>query len=107
MDLQVKSYSEASFTRCAAHFSPEKVHLFLRKGIIPYNYLTCEAVLDDRQLPAKEAFFSNLNNEGISDADYEHAQRMWRAMECKNLWEYTKYYLEADTLQLADVYSMH
>ena len=107
VDVQVKSYGAASFKRCAEHFSADKVHLFLRKGVYPYNYLSREEVLEDRQLPSKDAFFSDLENAGICDADYEHAQRVWREMRCQTLWDYTKLYLEADTLQLADIFSKH
>ena len=107
VDVQVKSYGESSFKRCTEYFTPDKVHLFLRKGVYPYNYLSREEVLEDRQLPNKGAFFSDLCNEGISDADYEHAQRVWQEMRCQTLWDYTKLYLEADTLQLADIFSKH
>ena len=107
VDVQVKSYGEASFKRCGAHFTPEKLHLFLRKGVFPYNYLSKEEVLEDKQLPKKEAFFSGLGNEHISDEDYEQAQRVWREKRCEALWDYTRCYLEADTLQLADVFSAH
>ena len=32
--------------------------------------------LDETALPSKEAFYSNLNLENISDDDYAHAQKM-------------------------------
>ena len=31
--------------------------------------------------PPKEAYYSKLNEEGISDADYEHVQKLWEVFE--------------------------
>ena len=39
-------------------------------------------------LPPKEAFYSNLNLEDISDEDYVYAQKVWDVFEIKNLVEY-------------------
>ena len=32
---------------------------------------------DETTIPPTEAFYSKLNEEGISDADYAHAQKLW------------------------------
>ena len=36
----------------------------------------------------KEVFYSELNLEGISDADYPHAQKVWEVFGIKNRGEY-------------------
>ena len=59
---------------------------------------------DKTTSPSKEAFYSNLNLEDISDEDYEHAQKVWDVFEIKNLGEYYDLYVQSDTLLLADVY---
>ena len=59
---------------------------------------------DKTTLQSKEAFYSNLNLEDISDEDYEHAQKVWDVFEIKNLGEYYDLYVQSDTLLLADVY---
>ena len=41
--------------------------------------------LKETKLPPKEAFYSKLNSEGISDEDYAHAQRVWEAFEIKKI----------------------
>ena len=41
--------------------------------------------LKETQLPSKEAFYSRLNAEGISDENYAHAQEVWKTFEMKNL----------------------
>ena len=55
-------------------------------------------------LPDKESFYSELNKEGVTDEDYEHAQKVWEVLKIKNLAEYHELYVQSDTLLLADVF---
>jgi hypothetical protein len=55
-------------------------------------------------LPPKEAFFSKLSDEHISDGDYAHAQQVWETFECRTLGDYTDLYCRTDVLLLADVF---
>ena len=59
---------------------------------------------DETTAPPKEAFYSQLNLEDISDADYAHAQKVWEVFGIKNLGEYHDLYAQIDTLFLADVF---
>ena len=43
---------------------------------------------DENRLPPKEAFYSNLNLEDISDEDYAHAQKVWDVFETNDLGKY-------------------
>ena len=52
----------------------------------------------------KEAFFSKLNGEGVSDEDYEHAQRVWKEFDMKCFWHYHDLYNLSDVLLWADVF---
>ena len=42
--------------------------------------------------------------EDITDADYVHARRVCKDFEIKNIGEYNNFYVESDTLLLADVF---
>ena len=58
---------------------------------------------DETILAPKEAFYSKLDLENISDEDYEHVQKVWEAFKKKIRREYHDLYIQSDTLLLADV----
>ena len=58
----------------------------------------------EESLPDKESFYSELNNEHITDEDYEHAQKVWSTFNIKNLGEYHDLYVQSDTLLLVGVF---
>ena len=49
-----------------------KFFLLLRKGIYPYEYIDSWKRFDEKVISLKEAFYSKLNLEKITDKDYEH-----------------------------------
>ena len=53
----------------------DKFVLLLRKAVYPYEYMDSWEKFDETTLPPKEALYSNLNLEDISDEDYSHAQK--------------------------------
>ena len=78
--------------------------LLTRKGVYPYDYITSIKQLKEAKLPPKEAFYSLLYNEEISDEDYQHAHNVWNTFKCKTLHDYHDLYLTSDVLLLADVF---
>ena len=62
------------------------------------------SVMLKTELPAKDAFFSILHNEHISDVDYAHAQHVWKAFNCQTLGDYHDIYLRTDVMLLADIF---
>ena len=80
-----------------------KFALLLRKGIYPYEYMDSWKRFKEESLPDKESFYSELNNEHITDEDYAHAQKVWDTFKIKNLGEYHDLYVQFDTELLADV----
>ena len=81
-----------------------KINLLLRKGVYPYEYMDDWEKFNETSLPEKEDFYSHLNMEDITDADYAHAKRVCKDFEIKNLGEYYDLYVQSDTLLLADVF---
>ena len=81
-----------------------KFDLLLRKGVYPYEYMDCRKRFEGESLPDKKYFYSELNKDGISDDDYVHAQKVWEALNVKNLGEYHDLYVQSDMALLADVF---
>ena len=52
----------------------------------------------------KTDFYSHLNMEDITDANYAHVKRVCKDFEIKTLGEYHDFYVQSDTLLLADVF---
>lgn len=78
--------------------------LFIRKGVYPYEFMDRWERFDDTQLPPKDAFYSELKQEGISDEDYAYAMQVWNTTGMKTLGDYHDVYLRSDTLLLASVF---
>ena len=55
-------------------------------------------------IPPKEAYYSKLNEEGISNVDYRHVQKVQEVFEIKDIGENHDLYVKWDTLLLADVF---
>ena len=78
--------------------------ILLQKGVYPYEYMDSWERFNETSLPDKEPFYSELNNEHITDEDYAHAQKVWDTFKIKNLVEYHDLYVQSDTVLLADVF---
>ena len=86
------------------HAFKTNTSLLTRKGDYPYDYVSSLEKLSETQLPPKEEFYSKLNDEDITDDDYQHAIRVWNTFGCKTIRDYHNLYLKSDVLLLADVF---
>ena len=95
------NYDELKYT--SKIFKDKNLDLMARKGVYPYDYMDSFEKFKC-QLPTKEDFYSILNDEHISDEDYNHAQNVWNTFGLKNMGDYHDLYLKSDILLLADVF---
>ena len=82
----------------------ENVELLTRTGVYPCDYITSIETLSETHLPPKEEFYSKLNDEGLTDSDYQHAINVWNKFQCQTIRDYHDLYLKSDVLLLADVF---
>ena len=72
----------------------------MRKVVYPYEYIDDWGKFNETSLPEKDDFYSRLNMEDITDADYVHTKRVCKDFEIINLGEYHDLYVQSDTLLL-------
>ena len=99
----VSNLPKESLKYTSKSFKGEKLDLMVRKGVYPYDYMNSFEKFNHK-LPSKEDFYSILNDQHISNEDYEHAQNVWNKFSLKNMGDYHNLYLKSDILLLADVF---
>ena len=72
----------------------------LRKGVYPYEYMDDWQNFNEITLHKK--WYSNLNMDDFSDADYFIAKKVCKDFEMNSLGEYHGLYFKNDTLILTD-----
>ena len=62
----------------------KKFELLTRKGIYPYDYMDGIERFQE-QVPPQKDFYSQLNDAGVSDEDYQYAQMIWKKFQIADL----------------------
>ena len=65
-----------------------KFIMLLRKGVYPYEYMDGWDKFNEKIIPSKELFYSNLTLEKISEVDYMHANNVFKTFVLNNLGDY-------------------
>ena len=84
--------------------SEKQYELLRRKGVYPYEHITSWDRFEDTELPPIESFYSSLNMSGVSESDYQHAQRVWEEFWVRNIGDYHDLYLRTDLVLLAKAF---
>ena len=69
-----------------------------------YEYIDDWEKFNGTSLLEKEGYYSHLNMEDITDADYAQAKRVSKNFEINNVWEYHDFYVQSHTLLLPDLF---
>ena len=104
LDKLVTNLPDEAYKYKSQEFQDEKLRLMSKKGIYPYDFMDSLEKFDKTELPNKEEFYSILNDENISDEDYQHAKNEWVTFNLKSMGEYQDLYLKSDILLLVDVF---
>ena len=104
LDKLVTNLPDEAFKYKSQEFQDEKLSLMSKKGIYPYDFMDSLEKFDKTELPNKEEFYSILNDENISNEDYQHAKNVWVTFNLKSMGEYQDLYLKSDILLLFDVF---
>ena len=100
--MELNLHEDLKYTSTA--FYGYKLDLMSKKGIYPYDFMDSMEKFEIKELPKIKDFYSTLNEEHISEKDYNHAKEVWNAFRIKNMGEYHDLYLQSDVLLLTDVF---
>ena len=75
-----------------------------QKGVYPYDFMDSFEKFDQMELPTKEQFYSTLNDQHITNDEYNHVRKVWKAFNIKTMGEYHDLYLKSDVFLLAGVF---
>ena len=88
LDSLVNNLPKDAINNVEREYEGKNLGLLTRKGVYPYDYMDTPKNLKEIELPPKEAFYSELNEEDISEEDYTHAKKVWETFEMKTLEDY-------------------
>ena len=63
------------------------------RGVYPSEYIDDWEKFNEASLPEKEDFYSHLNMEDITDANYVHTKRVCKDFEIEDWGEYHDFYV--------------
>ena len=104
LDKLVSNLPKEAFKYTSEEFTVKKLSLISQKGVYPYDFMDSFEKFDQTELPAKEQFYSILNDQHITNDEYDHAKEVWKAFNIETMGEYHDLYLKSDMLLLADVF---
>ena len=85
-------------------FKGKRLNLMSQKGVYPYDHMDSFEKFNQTELPTKDQFYSILNDQHITDDEYDHAKKVWKTIKINTMSEYHDLYLRSDVLLLADVF---
>ena len=85
-------------------FKGKRLNLMSEKGVYPYDFMDSFEQFNQTELPNKDQFYSILNDQHITDDEYDHANKVWNTFMIKTMGEYHDLYLVSDVLLLTDVF---
>ena len=104
LDKLVSNLPKGAFKYTSEEFTGRKLSLISQKGVYRYDFMDSFEKFDKTELPTKEQFYSTLNDQHITNDEYNHATKVWKAFNIKTMGEYHDLYLKSDVLLLADVF---
>ena len=85
------------------HNNDKKFKLMFRKDVYPYEYMDSWEKFNEPVPLDTECYYSELNNENISDSDLDHVNNVCDTFKINILGRYHDFYVRSDTALLADV----
>ena len=104
LDKLVSNLPKEVFKYTSGEFTGKELNLMSQKGAYPYGYMDCFEKFDQTELPTTEQFYSILNDQHVTNGEYDHARKVRKTFYIKTMGEYHDLYFNSDVLLQADVF---
>ena len=104
LDKLVSNLPKDDLIYTSKAFKGKRLDLMSHKGVYPYDYMDSFEKFNEKELPTKDQFHSILNDQHITDDEYNHAQEVWNTFRIRTLGDYHDLYLVSDVLLLTDLF---
>ena len=104
LDKLVSNLPKEAFEYTSEECTGKKLSLMSQKGVYPYDFMDSFEKFDQTELPTREQFYSILNDQHITNGEYDHARNVWKTFNINTMGDYHDLYLKSDVLLLADVF---
>jgi len=96
---------QSNLVKTRGIFDKRKFDLLLRKGIYPYDLIQSFEDLKSTEFPDIKKFHSCLGvGKDISEKEWRHGLEVWTVFECRSMLDYSRIYVELDTLLLLEAF---
>ena len=104
LDKLVSNLPKDDLIYTSKGFKGKRLNLMSLKGVYRYDFVDCFEKFIQTELLTKDQFYIILNDQHITDDEYDHAKKVWKTFKIKTMGEYHDLYLKSDVLLLADVF---
>ena len=104
LDKLISNLPKELFKYTSEEFTGDELSLMSQICVYPYDYMDSFEKFDQMKLTTKELFYSVLNDQHITNEEYNHARKVSETFDIKTMGEYHDLYLKSDVLLLADVF---
>ena len=78
LDKLVSNLPKEAFKYTSKQFMGKELSLMSQKGVYPYDYMDSFEKFDQTELPTKDQFYSVLNDQHITNDEYDNAKKFGR-----------------------------
>ena len=104
LDKLVSNLPKDDLIYTSKAFKGKRLDLMSQKSFYPCDFMDSFEKFNQMELPNKDQFCSILNDQHITDDEYDYTKKVWNTFMIKTMGEYNELYLVSDVLLLTDVF---
>ena len=85
LDKLVRNLRKDDLIYTSKVFKGKRLNLTSQKGVYPYDFMDSFGKFNEMELPTKDQFYSILNDQHITDDEYDHAKKVWKTLKIKTM----------------------